>query len=166
MAAIIGHIPDFHLAAGIPATRPTIEPLLALKWPTFRISPISLMKLRIRGNSVRIRVTKSELDEVLTDGSVADSARFGPESVLSYRLEVADVPAAAADFRAHTLTVRLPRAEVDRWSQPDQVSITGEQPVSSGDSLTILVEKDFECLEPRPGEDASEFFANPLKPEP
>ena len=121
------------------------------------------MKLRIRGNSVRLRVTKGELEQVLTAGSVADSAGFGKNAELHYRIEVADAGDLRAEFSASTITVRLPRAEVDRWAEPDQVSIAGEQALGDGKLLAILVEKDFECLEPRSGEDASELFANPLK---
>lgn len=123
------------------------------------------MKLRIRGNSIRFRVTRSELERLLEDGSIEDSARFGPGASLRYRLHVGGTDAVAAELAASTITVRLPEAAVARWARPEQVSIHGGQDLGSGEALSILVEKDFECLEPRPGEDPSEFFANPLKSE-
>ena len=47
------------------------------------------MKLRIRGNTLRLRVSKSELATVLKRGSVQDAIRFGPRTRLVYRLEAA-----------------------------------------------------------------------------
>src|SRR5690606_41469691 len=61
------------------------------------------------------------------------------------------------------LTVTLPKATVERWTRPDEVSIRGEQPIGGGETLKILVEKDFECLTPREGEDQPDLFPNPAQ---
>jgi hypothetical protein len=47
------------------------------------------------------------------------------------------------------------------WAASEQVSIEGEQTLDDGEKLSILVEKDFACLAPRPGEDESDMYANP-----
>lgn len=130
---------------------------------------VNNMKLRILGNSVRFRVSQAELAQLTTDGHVEDSVAFGPGARLVYRLEVADSGTGAgsaansisADYDGNGVRVVLPRAIIDVWQQPDEVSIRGEQALPDGDNLNILVEKDFTCLIPRDGEDQSNLFPNP-----
>jgi hypothetical protein len=121
------------------------------------------MKLRIRGNSVRIRVSKPELEQIATAGSAEDKVRFGPANELRYRVDVKAGGAVEAEFRGSLLRVIVPRSEVDRWLAPEQVSIEGVQAVGDDTDLRILVEKDYTCLAPRSDEDDSELFANPEK---
>jgi len=121
------------------------------------------MKLRIRGNSLRIRVSKAELTRIAESGAAEDSVRFSPQTELRYRVEVKPTGAVEADFRAALLRVIVPRQEVDRWLAPEQVSIEGRQAIGGGDDLRILVEKDYTCLAPRGDEDDSDLFANPQK---
>jgi hypothetical protein len=119
------------------------------------------MKLRIRGNSVRIRVTQSELDRVAGTGEVNDTVHFGQGAQLTYRLVVADAGKVTAAFDGTALTVRVPAAVIGDWARTDIVSITGEQALDGGETLRILVEKDFECLAPRDDEPPGDFFVNP-----
>ena len=120
------------------------------------------MKLRIRGNTLRLRVSKSELEQISTHGFVEDAISFAPASRLVYRLEVAADGPFAAELTPDRIRVRVPEAAVRRWERDDQVSMPAEQAVGSGVVLAILVEKDFECVNPRAGED-SDLFANPDK---
>lgn len=121
------------------------------------------MKLRIRGNSVRIRVSQSELKRVAEEGLAEDAVRFAPDVGLVYRVRVAADGRISAELEDGVLTVTLPKAAVERWTRPDEVSIRGEQPIGDGETLKILVEKDFECLTPREGEDQSDLFPNPAQ---
>jgi hypothetical protein len=121
------------------------------------------MKLRIRGNSVRIRVSKSELDQLAQTGAAEDAAWFGPDAVLRYRLESSRDGALRANFAKDVVSVTIPQAEIERWLAPDEVSIRGEQPSGNGVALKILVEKDYECLAPRADEDDGDLFANPQR---
>jgi hypothetical protein len=121
------------------------------------------MKLRIRGNSVRIRVTRSELAAVAERGYAEDAVRFSPQTVLRYRLSASPEEQVAAEFSGDLIHVRVPQSAVRRWVEPSEVSIRGEQPLGDGETLRILVEKDFECLAPREGEDDSDLFVNPQK---
>ena len=120
------------------------------------------MKLRIRGNTVRIRVSQTEMAEITEVGLAQDSAEFGPDARLSFRVEVEPEGAIRASYEGDCVTVTLPRAAIDRWQRPDEVAIEGEQPLAEGRSLKILVEKDFACLAPREGEeDGGDLFPNP-----
>jgi Family of unknown function (DUF7009) len=120
------------------------------------------MKLRIRGDSIRIRVSQSELREYAEHGQVRDVIHFGAGSTLTYALE-SDATAVAPVVRyAHDrITIVLPVATVQRWARSDEVSVEGEQAVDGDTQLRILVEKDFACLQPRPHEDDADSFPNP-----
>lgn len=128
-----------------------------------RLRPTRDMKLRIRGNSVRIRVSRTELEQLAESGVTQDRVRFSPAAQLTYRLQVAPGGAVRAELSDYGVTVTLPKATLERWLDPQEVSVHGEQPIDDRETLKILVEKDFECLAPREGEDESDLFPNPAQ---
>lgn len=120
------------------------------------------MKLRIRGDSIRLRVTQSELESIRNDVEICDAIQFTEHTTLAYCLRSsADLEAPEASFGAEGIVVSLPQATVATWAATDAVSIAAEQEIRPGQLLSILVEKDFACLQPRPGEDESDMFAHP-----
>ena len=119
------------------------------------------MKLRIRGNSLRLRVSRTEVLRVAEQGSAEDSIRFAPGTEWRYGIEVRPGGDVAAQFAANSLRVVLPKARVEQWLDDQEVAIEGQQPIGNGEILRILVEKDYACLAPRTGEDDSDLFVNP-----
>lgn len=120
------------------------------------------MKLRIRDNSVRLRLERSEVDALRDNGLV--SARTGFPGGRDFRYTVESSPASvnpAAFLSDNELTVRLPETVVLGWANSEQVAIVGEQRLDDGSPLAILVEKDFACLAPRDGEDESDMYPHP-----
>lgn len=117
------------------------------------------MKLRIRGNSLRLRITRLELEQLASAGQVVESVPFPGGAELRYTLTVD--PAAGtltAAYGNNVIDVRIPGAAFREWQREDQASLR-----ATGD-LTILVEKDFACLVAREGEDDSNAFAHPAGP--
>ena len=47
------------------------------------------------------------------------------------------------------------------WASSSQVSMSGSLQLDDGQTLELLVEKDFACLAPREGEDESDMFPHP-----
>ncbi len=124
------------------------------------------MKLRIRDNSIRLRLSQSEVATIRTTGIVGGKVTFAADSKLVYCLESS--PACvdtAARFDNGELLVRLPEAIVVQWADSDEISIEATQSLDDGDSLKILIEKDFACLTPREGEDESDLYAHPQEGE-
>jgi hypothetical protein len=120
------------------------------------------VKLRIRDNSIRLRLTRAEADILRDDGLV--SARTGFPGGREFQYVVESSPASVnpgAFFSDNVVTVRLPETAVLAWANSEQVSIVGEQRLDDGEPLTILVEKDFACLAPRDGEDESDMYPHP-----
>jgi hypothetical protein len=118
------------------------------------------MKLRIRGDSLRLRLSQAEIVRLRDTGEVGDRIRFGDRS-LDYVLVSADIEAPRASFDGDRIEVALPHAIARGWAESEQVSIEAEQALADGAVLRLLIEKDFKCLAPRAGEDDSDAFPNP-----
>lgn len=120
------------------------------------------MKLRIRDNSIRLRLERGEVDTLRDQGLVAAKTGFPGGRELGYVVESSPASVTpGAVFSDNTVTVRLPETIVLAWANSEQVSIAGEQHLAEGDTLSILVEKDFACLAPREGEDEADMYPHP-----
>ncbi|NQV85949.1 MAG: hypothetical protein HQ492_02615 [Woeseiaceae bacterium] len=120
------------------------------------------VKIRVQDNSIRLRLTRSEVDAMRETGAVKSHTGFPGGRRLSYALESSPASVkSAAYYSDNEIRVSLPETAVLAWATTDQVSIGGEQILDSGETLTILVEKDFACLAPRPGEDEADMFPHP-----
>lgn len=110
------------------------------------------MKLRIQGDSLRLRLTRTEVRHLVESGTIIADMRLGPESSLVYSLRAADCDALAAEMDGSGLTVLVPRPWVEGWPDDDRVGFEGTQETGDGQQLALLVEKDFDCLHKRPDE--------------
>ena len=122
------------------------------------------MKLRIRGNTLRLRLSRSETNELAERGEVRDGIAFGPLAAdrLGYSLVASDDAAVTfARLSGSSVEVFAPKALVREWAASDTVGFEAEQAIGDGSFLKILVEKDFACLTPRTGEDDTDAFPNP-----
>jgi hypothetical protein len=119
------------------------------------------MKIRLQANSVRIRLTQSEVRRIADGGVVEETTAFSPLAKLCVRVEPSPhVQKPIATFENQNLTLRLQLKEAREWAESEQVGIEAEQPIGDGAFLRILVEKDFQCLHPR-ADEISEAFPNP-----
>ena len=106
------------------------------------------MKLRIKGDSLRLRVGPSEVQRLIACGRVAETIHFAPGVHLNYELQHSSAAECIAVSHAlHEVTVTVPTSAAQAWADSDDVGIYGELPNGSG-SLEVAVEKDFACLDP------------------
>lgn len=122
------------------------------------------MKLRIRGNSLRLRLTQQEVAQFLAKGKVSESVQFSPAATdrLVYSLESCQQASTVfASFGNGEVRITLPVSAAAKWTSTDQVGIEHIQSIGEEFKLRILVEKDFRCLQPRSDEDESDNFPNP-----
>ena len=105
------------------------------------------MKLRICGDSIRLRLKISEVERIAAGESLVEVTHL-PDSVLTYCLEVSENGGMAATFSDGKLVVTLPKADAEAWANTSAVSLLSEQPLTGAGTLSLLVEKDFTCLEP------------------
>ena len=119
------------------------------------------MKLRIRGNSVRIRVTRSEVARLSEGERVEQATQFSPTARLRSSVEPSSrVGAPVAELSDSSIRVLLPQGQVRAWANSDQVTIDAMQDAGEGTLLQILVEKDFQCIHSR-SEESADAFPNP-----
>lgn len=124
------------------------------------------MKLRIRDNSIRLRLTQTEVDTVSSAGAVRSRVSLPGGNGLDYVLEISATTARpSARLSGSALTISLPEPDVKRWASTEQVSIAADEALDDGEVLKILVEKDFACLAPREGEDESDMYPHPQEQE-
>jgi len=112
------------------------------------------MKLRLEGNSIRLRVRKSDLNSLQKDGAIIETLTFPNQLVFNYQLRTDNnISEVTAQFSNAGILVGLPFSQTQLWIQSDEVGI--EATLSSG--LFILIEKDFPCKD-RPLEDTADTF--------
>jgi len=122
------------------------------------------MKLRIRQNSLRLRLNRSDVAQLQKTGICTESIQFGPGSQLTYRLETSSHWTVMDTRYDHDcIRVLLPLRMAQDWAASDQVSLSLQHSDSSGPSL--LIEKDFQCLncEGRNPSEDTDSFPNPLR---
>ncbi len=132
------------------------------------------MKLRIRSNTLRLRLVRAEVDQLLASGETRE-AMPALGGALDYVFALGDVATATAALKTSDagaeLRVTWPRAEATAWAQDPRAvgmratvalpaTATATTTAAAGE-LSLLVEKDFPCLVVREGEDDSDAFARP-----
>ena len=119
------------------------------------------MKLRIKGNSMRLRVSPSEMKRLLSAGRIEEVIHFGPEpdAKLTYALEqVPSNDVVTVRYRPQEVAVVIATKSARDWAEGEQVGIYGAINVRDG-QLELSVEKDFACLDSKEGNE--DTFANP-----
>lgn len=119
------------------------------------------MKLRIKGDSLRLRLTQGEMRELAERGEVADRISFPGGAALGYRLRSTEnAKDISASYDDNLIDILIPRALAERWCGTDLVTLSAHQPTAGGE-LRLVLEKDWACLAPREGEDESDHFPHP-----
>jgi hypothetical protein len=105
------------------------------------------MKLRLHGNSLRLRLSQPEVAQFSKTGYVEESVEFGPGSSLCYILESSSkITSPKAVFQNGELRVQISCAAAKEWATTDRVGVSGQQLLENGKPLSILIEKDFKCM--------------------
>jgi hypothetical protein len=122
------------------------------------------MKLRMKKNSIRLRVTRSELARLQAHEFIQESVRFAsaPDAELCYLLRSdAQIQPVTVTYASQQIVVSLSQEQLASWSGDDQIGIYASLVVDSSTTLEVVIEKDFACLD-RSDEDNTDTFANPL----
>ena len=118
------------------------------------------MKIRIKENSIRIRLTKSEVDYFGTNGYLEEKTEFG-NSELVYALQSkAGINEITASFEGNTITVNMPETLKKEWVETNITGYENKMDIGMGKQLFLLIEKDFVCLD-NTFEDQSDNYPNP-----
>lgn len=121
------------------------------------------MKLRIKGNSLRLRVSRSELARFESGERIEETIHFtgDPEAKLTYALEFALQSAPVkVRYESNQLTVILSEAQARIWGVEGEVGVYETLDVDSAGSLDVILEKDFACADGSDIEN-NDTFPNP-----
>jgi len=119
------------------------------------------MKIRFQENSIRMRLTRSEVAQFHQTGKVMSKVQFPGQKELNYGLTKTSSHELAASFSIDSLTLEIPKELGDTWASTDQIGFEGSVIVGEGIQLQLLVEKDLQCTS-RDWEDKSDLFPNPI----
>ncbi len=120
------------------------------------------MKLRIKGNSIRFRLTRSEVDKLALTGYLEEQTLFGQTKFLYALQTIADENKSSATFADNKMTMFVPTDFIKDWPHNDIVGLNFNMPITATDTLYLLLEKDFVCLD-ETTEDQSDNYENPNK---
>ena len=121
------------------------------------------MKIRIKGNSFRIRLTRSEVDQFAEAGYLEETTEFGSNSFV-YAIQSMDgIPALEADYEENKMTMYVPSNIPAVWAKNETVGYENNMEIGDGKHLFLLLEKDFKCIDAPAHEDQSDNFENPHK---
>jgi len=122
------------------------------------------MKLRIKGNTLRLRLLRSEIERLAHAGVVSDEIRFGVDTdqALKYSIAASDgVEVVTAQFSDNQILILIPESDAIDWTTTDSVGIEATQGVGENTVLSIVMEKDFECTSRPDDPDNADAYPNP-----
>jgi hypothetical protein len=120
------------------------------------------MKIRIKDNSIRFRLTKSEVQTLGTVFYIEGQTHF-IDSIFRYAIDAhAESDMLSAEYKKDKITLFFPKQIAMEWYQNDRITYQHQMQVSDGQALKILIEKDFVCLD-HTDEDQSDNYPNPNK---
>ncbi|MEO0570999.1 MAG: hypothetical protein AAF039_04790 [Bacteroidota bacterium] len=118
------------------------------------------MKIRIKGNSLRFRLTKKEVETFSKTGSFTERTYFRSKAFTYALIAKNGIPELEADFVNDTITIYFPKSEQEGWARSDRVGYSNSVNWNDNSNLSLLVEKDFTCLD-HTVEDQSDNYPNP-----
>ena len=113
------------------------------------------MKIRIKGNSLRYRLTKTDVDCLGKVGYLEEQISFVNNNLI-YAIELYNGEALIADFANNKITLYMPQALAKKWAETEVVGFENKS-----SDVYLLIEKDFKCLD-NVAEDQSDNYPNPM----
>jgi hypothetical protein len=121
------------------------------------------MKLRIKGNSLRLRVTPSEVNQLLRCGGLREHVQLAANANGRLTYEVISSRSASTTIVAYqfgNITVSVPEIQLSYWAGSDDVGLYADVALSDDQALSVAIEKDFACLD-RSDADNEDTFPHP-----
>jgi hypothetical protein len=121
------------------------------------------MKLRIKGDSLRLRVSRSEVERLLAGACLEETIHFAPEACAKFTYALqreASATRTTVQYVGNKVTILIPADQANAWGVTDQVGIAEDISLGALGSLALLVEKDFACLD-QSEKDNEDTFPNP-----
>lgn len=115
------------------------------------------MKIRLQSGSIRFRLRQRDVQSLVQNGSAAETVRLGT-SVFTCALNATEAQP-GLEQTPGGIQARVPGADVARWAASNDVGIYYTLP----EGTRLIVEKDWACMEPTPGDSNDDTFPRPAK---
>ena len=117
------------------------------------------MKIRIKENSVRFRLTPTEVRKFCNEGQIEESTKFN-STTFKYGVKQDQIDTLQVDFNDNTVTLKVPENFAKDWYDNNVVGLEHYVNLADGSKFFLLLEKDFACLD-NTHEDQSDKYPNP-----
>lgn len=122
------------------------------------------MKLRVHGNSVRLRLNRREVAQFAANACLKEALEWGtgPEDRLVYGLEASQsAPDVGVRVNGRAITIIVPAARAQMWTSTDRIEVAANVPLDAEKFLSILIEKEFRRL--HGANNDPDLYPNPLE---
>jgi hypothetical protein len=120
------------------------------------------MKIRIKDNFIRFRLTRSEVETLASIGRLEAFTQFNPIQRFSYAIESSnEIHDMQAELTQNSITLKVPARDIVNWPQNTLTGFNTIADNGTNEGLRLLLEKDFVCLD-ETIEDQSDNYPNPL----
>ena len=113
------------------------------------------MKLRIKSDSLRYRLTRSDVDKLSKEGYLENQINFAGNPLI-YAVQLTDGGVLTSSYIDNKITLSMARKMIAELLNTDKVGFSND-----AGGLHLLIEKDFTCLD-NVNEDQSDNYPNPL----
>jgi hypothetical protein len=113
------------------------------------------MKLRIKGNDIRYRLTRTDVDRFAAQGRLEETINFAGQPLL-YVIQETAADKFSVSYENNAITLYMPVDLKNEWAHTEKVGYR-----DTHGNLNLLIEKDFKCLD-NVEEDQSDNYPNPL----
>ncbi len=104
------------------------------------------MKLRINGNSVRIRLLEEELEILYKNREITERVQFKDGNWFEYGVFIVDEPEIDSTFENFLIRIPIPSKEIELWRSQRDFSFRRSEMISQDMTLNILIEKELGCI--------------------
>ena len=119
------------------------------------------MKIRIKGNSIRVRLSRPEVDQFGAEGYLEERTEFGTNAFTYALQNMPEGTGLSASFADGKITMRVPASITREWVTTETVGYNNNMELGNGGQLFLLLEKDFKCIDAPAYEDQSDNYEHP-----
>ena len=119
------------------------------------------MKIRLNGNSIRYRLSKTDIANFGEHGLIEEKTEFLNNQSFYYCLQKKEgINNIEASFSSNRICIFVPENIAAEWTTTDVVGFDSNISLGEGKELLLLIEKDFVCLD-QTLEDQRDNYPNP-----
>jgi hypothetical protein len=103
------------------------------------------MKIRIKGNTIRVRCTNDEISKIASGETVVNTTVFSPIDRMVFSISQWNLSVFGAELKSSTTHISIPSELLISWTPNSELSIEGVVENGLEPGLKILIEVDLPC---------------------